>query len=256
MLGGTVAYSGLTAAAIGASVGVVTSAADSTDLAPLSGLSLVRQPAAGSTSYLNRYEPEGRVQTLLGRATDLRLEHVPVDWRAPRIAHLAPIAREIDLTLCQGFPDSFVGLTPQGLMREWDAEGRVSPGSWESCTELLQAVDAVVLSIEDLQMDWQAAQGMAGHCRVLVVTTGRLGARFHTQGQWHERAGIAIEEVDVTGAGDVFAAVFFWMMERSGDPAAAVEAANRVAGASVTRRGLAAVPTPQELRAGLQPIGS
>lgn len=256
MLGGTVAYSGLTAASIGASVGVVTSAADSTDLAPLAGLAVVSQQAASSTSYLNRYEPQGRVQTLLGRASDLRLEHIPVEWRAPKIAHLAPIAREIDLALCQGFSDSFVGLTPQGLLREWDAQGLVAPRAWESCVDLLEAVDAVVLSIEDLQMDWQAAEGMAQHCRVLVVTTGKLGARFCSAGRWDERAGSAIEEVDVTGAGDIFAAVFFWLMQRSGDPAAAVEAANRVAGASVTRRGLAGVPTPQEVQAGLQPVGS
>lgn len=239
---------------MGSSVGVVTSAAESIDLSALAGLSIVRRSSSHSTSFENRYVAEGRVQTLLSRAEDLTLADVPPDWRTPVIAHLAPIDREIDLELCGGFPNSFVGLTPQGLMREWDSDGRVSPLSWEACLEFLPLADAVVLSIEDLGADWQAAEAMAAHCDALVVTEGPRGARLHLGGKWSHRPAFESQEIDPTGAGDIFAALFFTVYQRSGDPLTAIEAANRIAAVSVTRRSLAAVPTAAEVQAGLAPM--
>lgn len=249
------AYAGLTAAALGISVGIVTSAADSIDLSPLAGLTVVRHPSAHSTSFQNRYGPEGRVQTLLSRAENLTLREIPDEWHHPTIAHLSPIAREVDLALCRGFPHSFVGLTPQGLMRDWDQEGRVSARSWEACADLFPVAEAVVLSIEDLELDWQSAERMAEHCQVLVVTTGREGARFCVDGKWHRQPGIAAEEVDPTGAGDIFAALFFWHYKRTGDAARAAEIANYFAAASVSRPGLDGVPKPDQVAAGLPRLG-
>lgn len=255
-LGGTVAYSGLTAAAMGAAVGVVTSTADSIDLSALEGLSIIRRPAAKSTSFENRYEASGRVQTLLSRAEDLTLSDVPSDWRTPAIAHLAPIDREIDLQLCGSFPDAFVGLTPQGLMREWNSDGRVSPLSWEACTDYLPLANAVVLSIEDLGLDWQSADAMAARCRALVVTEGPRGARLHVGGKWIHRPAPESVESDPTGAGDIFAALFFTQFQRTGDPVGAVDTANRIAAVSVTRQGLDGVPNAAEVQAGLQAMES
>jgi sugar/nucleoside kinase (ribokinase family) len=237
---------------MGAAVGVVTSTADSIDLSALDGLSIFRRPAAHSTSFENRYGATGRVQTLLSRAEDLRLSDVPPDWRGPAIAHLAPIDREIDLQLCGSFPDAFVGLTPQGLMREWNSDGRVTPLSWEACADYLPLANAVVLSIEDLGMDWQSADAMATHCRALIVTEGPRGARLCFEGKWIHRPAHESREVDPTGAGDIFAALFFTQFQRTGDPVVAVDTANRIAAVSVTRRGLAGVPSPAEVRAGLQ----
>lgn len=235
-------------------MGVVTSAADSLDLSALAGLEITRLPAPHSTSFENRYGPHGRVQTLLSRAESLTLLDVPNKWRTPAIAHLAPIAGEIDYELFAGFPDSFVGVTPQGMMRNWDSEGRVSLLSWEACLEFLPIADAVVLSIEDLGMDWPAADRMAAHCRVLVVTEGGRGARLHARGRWNQRAAVETQEVDPTGAGDIFAAVYFSVHQRTGDPLLAADTANRIAASSVTRTGLAGVPTPAEVHAGLQPL--
>jgi sugar/nucleoside kinase (ribokinase family) len=251
ILGGTVAYSGLTAAAIGRSVGVVTSAADSLDLSILSQLSIHRRTAARSTSFENRYLPEGRVQSLLGRADDLTIEDVPVAWQQVEIVHLAPIAREVSIDLARAFPSSFVGLTPQGLMRNWDAAGRVSLGSWESVRQFLPLADAVVLSIEDLGMQQSAAEAIASHCQALVVTEGPRGARVYADGQWASIPAPASSELDPTGAGDIFAAVFFSEYRRSGDPLAAAATSNHIASASVSRQGLDSTPTVREARPAL-----
>lgn len=234
---------------------MVTAAAESTDLSALSGLSVSRQDSLESTAFHNHYDQRGRVQTLLSRAAELRLIDVPAKWRRSEIVHLAPIAREIDLELCTGFPGSFVGLSAQGLLRNWDSEGRVVGVPWEDCLDCLRAADTVIVSIEDLQLDWQSAERLAPHCRLLVVTEGERGARYCVNGKWQRVAGIPTQEIDPTGAGDIFAALFFLVYVRAGDPAVAADAANRVAAASVSRPGLAAVPSAAEVRAALQPVG-
>lgn len=250
-LGGTVAYAGLTAHALGLRVGVVTSAADDVDFTPLHELQLHRIPSAASTSFENRYTPEGRVQTIGGQAARLGSAAVPAAWRSAPIVHLAPIACELEPELVRAFPNSLLGLTPQGWMRRWDQDGRVWLTSWEVTRDLLPAASAVVLSIEDLQGDLQAAQAMAAHCQVLVVTEGPRGARVHAGGQWRSVPAPPAQEVDPTGAGDVFAAVFFTQLQRGGDPWLAAAAANLVAAGSVTRRGLDSAPSPEEARAAL-----
>ena len=255
-LGGTVAYAGLTAHALGLRVGVVTSAADDVDFSPLRGLQVHRIPAPVSTSFENVYTAEGRVQTINGQAAALGRSAVPLPWLSAPIVHLAPIACEIDPELARAFPGSFLGMTPQGWMRRWDQAGRVRLTTWEVTRDWLPAASAVVLSIEDLQGDLQAAQAMAEHCRVLVVTEGPRGARVHAQGEWRSVPAPAAQEVDPTGAGDVFAAVFFAQLKRGGDAWQAAAHANHVAAGSVTRRGLASAPDAAEATAALARAGS
>lgn len=255
-LGGAVAYAGLTAAALGSKVGILTSAADSIDLSRLAGLEVARRPAAQSTSFQNRYSPAGRRQTVIRQADRLGVDDLPADWRAPAIAHLAPILHEIDLDLTACFPESFLGLSPQGLLRDWNQHGQISPRSWQACAEFLPAADAVVVSIEDLQLDWAAAERMAARCRVLVVTEGSAGARLWTSERWERRTAVPAAAVDPTGAGDVFSALFFSLYQRTGDALGSVETANSLAAVSVGRRGLAAVPSAAEVQAVLQPMKS
>jgi len=73
-LGGTVCYSGLTAHALGHSVGLVTAASEQVDLGPLEDLSLVVKPSPQSTSFENIYTAEGRIQTIFSQAVDLARE--------------------------------------------------------------------------------------------------------------------------------------------------------------------------------------
>lgn len=248
------AYAGLTAAALGHRVGLVTAAADSLDLTPLTGIQLARQTSPKSTSFENRHGPQGRTQILHSRAGALGIADVPHEWLSPAVVHLAPIAGEIDLALARAFDRGFVGLTPQGLMRRWELGGRVSILSWEHCQDFLPLAHAVVLSIEDLAGDWSAAEAMAMHCRVLAVTDGAGGARLYRDEQGSSHAAPPTAGLDPTGAGDVFAAVFFSLLQRTGDPELAVRAANRVASLSVTRIGLTGVPTPAEAQAAIQPL--
>jgi sugar/nucleoside kinase (ribokinase family) len=236
-LGGTAAYAAITASALGRRVGIVTSTSPDVDLELLSGIELVNSPAMSSTSFENRYERGRRHQKLNSLANPLGLEDIPAAWRRCALVHLAPIAGEVDPQLAQQFPQSFVGVTAQGWLREWDHEGIVRPSSFEAIEDVLDSADAVVVSIEDLDGDRHQAEAMAERCRLLAVTQGPQGTTVFHKGEARHMPVLAMNEVDPTGAGDVFAAAFFIQMSLTGDPWQSVDIANRIASITVAAEG-------------------
>jgi hypothetical protein len=252
LLGGSAAYSGLTAHAFGLRVGVVTSAAEELDLTPLSQLHLLRIPAAATTSFDNRYGSGGRRQRILARAEALTASHIPNLWRNPAIAHLAPVAQEVDADLAPMFPGALVMISAQGWLRQWNADGEVTPSPWSGKDRALADAGAVVASLEDLGGDERAAEDLAGRCRLLLLTEGERGVRVYWSGDVRRLSSPRVERVmDPTGAGDVFAAAFACRYHATHDPWEAARLAQRLAATSVTRRGLEAVPSPAEVQSAL-----
>jgi sugar/nucleoside kinase (ribokinase family) len=247
-LGGSVTFSALTARAAGLNTAIVTSAPRNDSLLdPLRHLSLQVVPTHNYTTFENVYTSDGRVQTLLGHAAPLDASHVPSDWQSARIIHLAPVANEIDPALIDAFPDSFVGLTPQGWMRQWDHSGKVRFQAWQNAEPMLKRADAAVMSIEDLGGDEALAEHYARLGRVFVVTRGAAGCTLFMDGEAHKIPAATVELVDPTGAGDIFAAIFFIRLQSTGDPLRAAKSATAIASASVTRVGLTSIPTLEEI---------
>ena len=153
VLGGTVTFSALTARALGLRVGIVTAAAQDLSLNVLDGITVVSVPSEYTTTYENIYGKEGRKQVLHHQAAQISFESVPEAWRNTSILHLGPLAQELDPQLPKGFAPSLLGVTPQGWMRTWDAQGHVSPCKWESAEMLLPQAGAVVISREDVGGD-------------------------------------------------------------------------------------------------------
>ena len=248
VLGGTVAYAGRTAHALGLRVGIVTSAGTDIDLSPLDDLEVTCLPAEHTTTFENRNTPEGREQTLHARASNIGPEDIPPQWHTADIVHLGPIAAEVDPGLIDRFPDALVGITPQGWLRKWNQDGCISLRKWDQLIDFLPVADAVVLSVEDLGDDPQAAQEMAALCDILAVTISASGTHvFWNRQERHIPAPIVVE-VDPTGSGDVFAAAFFVHLHQTKDPWEAAHFANHLAAVSVTRHGTAATPTIDEVR--------
>jgi sugar/nucleoside kinase (ribokinase family) len=247
-LGGTVAYAGLTAANLGWQVGLLSAVEAGLDLSDLTnaGIRLYCLESTQSTEFENIYTAGGRQQRLRGQARGLNLEDVPRPWRSATIVHLAPIADELDRRLIGLGEDHFLGLTPQGWLRIWDEHGMVSLSAWPRIGDLCSHADAVVLSAEDLQQDPQAPAALAERCLVLAVTNGHAPVRLFVEGVETAHAPPPTGEVDPTGAGDIFAAVFFTVLCRTADPALAVNRACQVAARSVTRVGLQSVPDQEE----------
>lgn len=248
-IGGTVSYAGLTARGLGLRVGAITSAASDVDLSLLGDIALHRVPAEHSTTFENRYTPRGREQILLARARLLGEEALPRAWRTVGMVHLGPIADEITMRMVGAFGGSRMCLTPQGWLRRCDERGRIHLIGWNVTRPLLPLADAVVVSIEDLGGDAKAGAAMAGACRLLAVTEGPRGATVFWKGQARQFPAPKVEEVDPTGAGDIFAAVFFTHFCQTGDAWEAARFANQLAAISVTRRGISSVPMPCEVQA-------
>ncbi len=252
--GGTAMYASRTARALGCEVTLVTSADPGFDLrAALPDIDLIQSPSDHTTTFENIYTPNGRQQFLHGVANrlDARLRTVlelshgasPVD-----IVHLAPVAQEVDLHWLDHFDGTFVGVTPQGWMRQWDAQGRVSPIEWANAEEVLRRATATVVSIEDMLYDEALVKQWSTWARLLVVTRDRQGCTVYFDGVLTDIPARNEIEVDPTGAGDVFAAAFFARLKQTASPVTAARFANCVAAKSITRSGLASVPTPDEVQ--------
>jgi len=243
-LGGSVSYAGLTARALGQRVGIVTSWNEADDQESFSEVAIANHPSEYSTTFENQYTAEGRQQYLHHKAADLAYYHIPESWRQSNIIHLAPVAQEVQANIVRHFPDAFIYLTIQGWLRQWDAQGMVSPSEWPEAAYILQQAHAAVLSEEDIRYDQGVVNTFASACPILVVTRGAAGASLYTEGNHHMIAAPLVEEVDPTGAGDIFAAAFFTHLTKNGDPVAAAEFGVRIASDSVTRPGLSGVPSP------------
>ncbi len=248
-LGGTVVFSALLAKALGLRVGVLTSAPDDMLplLQPLAGIPIVRIPTQIATSFENHYTPNGRVQLLHSRAVPLGIEHVPPEWLSTPIVHLAPIADEVSPDLARLLPDSLVGVTPQGWMRQWDDSKRVSYRPWTEPSRVLSYAGAAVLSIEDVYHDEDTVRALADQVNVMAVTRGAEGSTLYVQGQPRHIPAAEKPEHDPTGAGDIYATAFFVQLHATGDPVRAAHFATHLASDSVARSGINSIPDQETI---------
>ena len=250
-MGGTATYAAVTARNMGARVGVHTSASYEPGLIDtLRGVLVARIPAAYTTCFVNDYSSGKRQQHIESIAEKLTYEQILSEWRNPPIVHLGPLCQEIDAAIVERFPRSLVGVTPQGWMRQWDESGLVHAVDWADADRVLRKATVVVISEDDVA-DAAVIREWASKARMLVVTLGDRGCDVYRQGNpepFHSPAFKSSTEVDPTGAGDVFAAAFFWHMHKSGgDWRTAADWANCVASFVVEKRGVSGVPKLAEV---------
>jgi sugar/nucleoside kinase (ribokinase family) len=153
----------------------------------------------------------------------------------------------MEAILPDGLSPSLLGLTPQGWMRQWDSEGHVSRAEWQQADAALARADAVVISREDVNGDDELIERMAHQTRMLVVTESAAGAVLYWNGDRRRFRAPVVTEVDATGAGEVFAAAFFYRLSNTHDPWEATRFATMLASCSVTRPGLEGIATKGEV---------
>jgi sugar/nucleoside kinase (ribokinase family) len=105
-----------------------------------------------------------------------------------------------------------------------------------------------VISSEDLGFDESRIEEMAIASRVLAVTDSSDGVRLYWNGDVRRFRPPRVNEVDTTGAGDIFATAFFYRLYTTRDPWEAARFAVQLAAISVTREGLDGIPTPEEIQ--------
>ena len=248
-LGGTASYSGLMANTLGSRVGIVSSMSADLNLLPLekNGILVARQHSDVTTEYQNIYTDAGRVQYLRKRASSLTFDSVPARWLTAPIVHIGPLANDIDQSITDQFSDAFVGITLQGWLRKWDHDGRITRSAFPKLTEVISKADAVVLSIEDVDGDWDYIERCAAVSKVLVITESDKGATVFGGGKRHQFQAPNVVMKDSTGAGDIFASVFFVLYYHTEDYRLAARLAVKIASDSVTREGLKSVPSKVDI---------
>jgi hypothetical protein len=239
---------------MGLRVGIVTSWGAEIPLGPLRNIPVASFPTDKSTTFENIYTSRGRVQTLHHVAPRLEYYMVPEPWRNAPIVHLGPVAQEVDPSLVRHFPSSLVGVTPQGFMRSWDETKRVYAAEWPEAPFVLQQAGAAVFSIEDVDGSEARVEEMVAASRVLVVTEGPRGSRVYWNGDVRRFLPPEKTEVDATGAGDIFAAAFFYRLYSTRDPWEAARFATLLAANSVTRPGVEGIPRLSEVEASMVEI--
>jgi sugar/nucleoside kinase (ribokinase family) len=105
----------------------------------------------------------------------------------------------------------------------------------------------VVISREDVQDDDELIEQMAHQTRILAVTEAHAGCVLYWHGDRRRFRAPEVKEVDATGAGDVFAAAFFVRLLKTRDPWESARFATLIASRSVTRVGLAGIPTAEDV---------
>ena len=248
--GGTATYAALTAARLGVRVGVLTAAVPGTiGLEGQDGIEVSLCSSPESTTFENFYLDGHREQYVRAVATPLVPEQLPAAWRQAPVVHLGPIAQEVDIRFLEAFDEALVGVTPQGWLRAWDADGRVRAVRFGHEEQLLQRADAIILSLEDLGGDRGWLERLASAATLLVETRGREGAVIFQRGLATHVPAFWAQEVDPTGAGDVFAAAFLLRYRECRDPVDAARFANCVASFVVEAPGATNLPTrPQVSR--------
>lgn len=245
--GGTALYSGLTAHRLGLRVGIVTSTKSGSSFPIPHEVKIAAKESQINTQFRNIQYEGKRQQYMYQRAGVLEPDDIPAPWKSAKIAHLGPVADEVNPEIIHQFPEAMICLTPQGWMRTWDTEGLVHHKSWADYDKILPLAQVACISLEDVQSDETMIEQMASCIPVLAVTEAHKGASVFWHGDVRHFKAQKVREVDVTGAGDIFAAAFFYRFYTTRDPWEAARFANLIASTSVQRNGIDSIPTPAEI---------
>jgi sugar/nucleoside kinase (ribokinase family) len=230
--GGAAAYAGLLTHRLGHPTKILTSFGPDFQFASqFEGLDLHVVPSATTTVFENIYQPDGqRIQYLHSRASLLTPADLPKHWQSPNTALLGPICDEVSFEFLDFFAaqNTVTCACPQGWMRQWDAQHRVSPKPIADWSVLAKA-DLVSMSEADVGCDWELIRAIAKQVPLLVVTQGAAGATVFEAGVPTHYPAQKVEEKSPTGAGDVFAASLLLRFAEGRDVVGAVEFARGVA---------------------------
>ena len=251
-------YSSLAARRLGMRVTAVTRAAaeDANALAArCPGIQWIARPAVATTAMRNVYGPRGRAQhaPVVAPAFEVAdLDGLPSEVA---VVHLAPVIGEIRPDVLGHLPRAdLTGLTAQGLLRRVAAGGAVQARDWPDAGKFLDAIDVLVLSSEDIQVDPAAGLDYLRRAPTGILTRGSLPVQIFADGGCSEVPVRAVADDHPTGAGDVFAAALFVSLQRTGMLGQAVQTAATVATQWVEHRWAAFPPlanperTPRDRR--------
>lgn len=236
VLGGPVSYIGLAGAALGAQIDIVTVAPDPEPLlAPLEAeprVRLHRVAAEPMTGFVLDYTQTTREVRLTHRAAAIAA--VPTTLRQCSDVMLVPAFGELPPEAVGWFPGARLTVGLQGFMRSAAADGRIRAIDPPS----MRGAYAVCFSEHDHPHADALADRLAREATMVVVTRGAAGATLTYGGEKRHVPSVPADEVDPTGAGDVFAAALALHLARGASPMDAASQASYAAARAVEGPGI------------------
>lgn len=218
VLGGTASYSSVVAKQLDYSAAILTSMGN--DFLFQSyfhdhDIPLYIIPAQHTTVFENIYNNNSRTQYLRKVANKITGHKINADFPTPSIVHICPIADEVDPEVVKMFPQSLKTATIQGWLRQRLPNDKVIPKEMD--WQQLQNFDVVIFSNDDIKGLPHALDQIKTNTRLAVMTMGRDGAKLYSGDKEKHFPSYEVEEVDATGAGDVFTTAFLIAYHRTGD---------------------------------------
>jgi hypothetical protein len=94
------------------------------------------------------------------------------------MVHFGPLDQEIDEGIFFCFDDEvLIGVTPQGFLRRWDEEGRVSFAEWDPPEAVLRRINVLILSEQDVPDPDGLVRDWGRMIDTIVVTRAEQGPR-------------------------------------------------------------------------------
>jgi 1D-myo-inositol 3-kinase len=204
--GGGVYYACCQAAALGLRVGAVTACAAEFELPRIRRVDWHAVASSQTTTFENTYSRGVRRQRVQAAGAALKLADIPEQWLDAPVVLLTPVFHDVDPQLPKRLGGRrLLGIGAQGWLRRREGE-MVHPGVVESRPQWL-AGDVVFVSEEDVT-EPEAVAVWQRNVPLIVLTRGGSGCTIWDASGRHDYAPVAIDEVDPTGAGDVFAVAF------------------------------------------------
>lgn len=221
--GGTVTYAARTYLGLGARVRAATAYGPTFPRAALEGVEADVSAAPCTTTFVNAYAADGvRSQRVEAVAPPLDPARVPAAWLASDVVHLAPILGEVDVARwVRAARGRFVGLGIQGWVRAVEPDGRVTQPAWQFAPEDLKGAHAAVVGEDDLRGQGDLLERLTAVVPIVAFTHSERGCEIILRGRTLRVGAYRTEQVDPTGAGDVFSAGFFLGLAEGHEPAQA-----------------------------------
>lgn len=238
VLGGAASYCSLAASRLGQKTAVLTSVGSDflfSNTFRKEGIIVHNKPALKTTVFHNIYKEGTRTQYLHERANTIDIDDLPESWIKTPIVKFCLIADEVAPTLLTAFPNALKAATIQGWLRQWDPTGKISPKAMN--WELLNAIDIVLFSDADIPNIEKVLPIIRKKVGIVVMTKGADGASVFCKNEQYDFPAYPVQEVDPTGAGDVFAASFVVAYGKYKNIALAVAYAHSVASFIVAQEG-------------------
>ena len=237
-MGGAAVYAALTARHLGLRSGIVTSAG--TDFPfwdMLSGIETHSITAKATTAFENDYAEGTRRQRVRALAAPIRAHHLSgIQLTADAAVLYCPVVHEVEAPLVRLAPRGICGVAPQGFFRQWDDSGAVTIREWDEASSALSRADFVCMSEEDAFVPEELADEFSG--RAFVITRAKRGCRVYAGADTYDFPAAPAEQIDPTGAGDVFAAAFLVALRKANPLPHATAFATKVAAKAVASEGI------------------